>query len=47
MATRIRFTQYEKKDDKCDDDSQERKFICETLIPEVNLCTFSSLVSMF
>ena len=37
MATRIRFTRYEKKDDKCDDDSQERKFICETLIPSQRL----------
>ena len=29
MATRIRFTQDEEKVDESDDDSQERKFICE------------------
>ena len=29
MATRIRFTWDEGKDDESDDDSQERKFICE------------------
>ena len=39
MATRIRFTRDEKKDDKCDGDSQDRKFICERLISEVNSWT--------
>ena len=29
MATRIRFTRDEEKVDESDDDSQERKFICE------------------